>query len=170
MTGHGKDYDQLRGLVETFTERVGEAISQAEEMTAEDSQDPDEWRQLIARALDDALNLDDAGLRRKVQHLRDALGWMRCVNVTGDQTSDTVIRSGDGLTVWTRPKDGGGFTNPRGHDLRPTAPGDHEYDHAVTVAECDVPALVAALGGTPARGCARARSSERRDDRPCRRA
>jgi hypothetical protein len=73
MTGHGKDYDQLRGLVETFTERVGEAISQAEEMTAEDRQDPDEWRQLIARALDDALNLDDAGLRRKVQHLRDAL-------------------------------------------------------------------------------------------------
>ena len=39
MTGHGKDYDQLRGLVETFTERVGEAISQAEEMTAEDGQD-----------------------------------------------------------------------------------------------------------------------------------
>jgi hypothetical protein len=73
MTGHGKDYDQLRGLVETFTERVGEAISQAEEMTAEDSQDPDEWRQLIARTLDAALKLDDAGLRRKIQHLRDAL-------------------------------------------------------------------------------------------------
>ena len=73
MTGHGKDYDQLHELVETFTERVGEAISQAEEITAEDGQDPDEWRQLIARTLDAALNLDDAGLRRKIQHLRDAL-------------------------------------------------------------------------------------------------
>jgi hypothetical protein len=29
--------------------------------------------------------------------------------VTGDETSDTVIWSEDGLTVWTRPKDGGGF-------------------------------------------------------------
>jgi hypothetical protein len=67
------DYDRLHGLVETFTERVGEAISQAEEMTAEDGQDPDEWRQLIARTLDTALKLDDAGLRRKIQHLRDAL-------------------------------------------------------------------------------------------------
>jgi hypothetical protein len=73
MTSHGKDYDQLRGLVETFTERVGEAISQAEELTAEDGQDPNEWRQLIARALDAALRLDDAGLRRKVQRLRDTL-------------------------------------------------------------------------------------------------
>ena len=69
--------------------------------------------------------------------------------MTGDKTSDTVIWSEDGLTVWTRPKDGGGFTNPRGHDLRPTAPGGHEYEHAVTVAECDVPALVAALARTP---------------------
>jgi hypothetical protein len=73
VTGHGKDYDQLRGLVESFTERANQTISQAEEMTAKDSQDPDEWRQLIARALDDALKLDDAGLRRKVQRLRDTL-------------------------------------------------------------------------------------------------
>ena len=73
MTKHGKDYDQLHELVETFTGRVGEAISQAEEITAEDGQDPDEWRQLIARALDAALKLDDAGLRRKIQHLRDTL-------------------------------------------------------------------------------------------------
>jgi hypothetical protein len=65
MTRHGEDYDQLRGLVETFTERVGEAISQAEEVTAEDGEDPNEWRQLIARTLDAALQLDDAGLRRK---------------------------------------------------------------------------------------------------------
>ena len=55
MTRHGEDYDQLRGLVETFTERVGEAISQAEEVTAEDGEDPNEWRQLIARTLDAAL-------------------------------------------------------------------------------------------------------------------
>ena len=68
-----KDYDRLHELVETFTERVGEAISQTEEMTAEAGQDPDEWRQLIARALDAALQLDDAGLRRKIQHLRDTL-------------------------------------------------------------------------------------------------
>jgi hypothetical protein len=73
VTRHGKEYDQLHGLVETFTERVGEAISQAEEMTAEDGQDPDEWRELVARALDAALQLDDAGLRRKIQHLRDTL-------------------------------------------------------------------------------------------------
>jgi len=73
VTGHGKDYDQLHELVETFTERVGEAISQAEEITAEEGRDPDEWRQLIARALDAALLLDDAGLRRKIQHLRDTL-------------------------------------------------------------------------------------------------
>ena len=73
MTGHGKHYDQLHELVETFTERVGEAISQAEEITAEDGQDPDEWRQLIAGALDAALKLDDAGLRLKVQRLRDTL-------------------------------------------------------------------------------------------------
>ena len=73
MTGHGKDYDQLHELVETFTERVGEAISQADGITAEDDQDPDEWRQLIARTLDAALKLDDAGLRRKIQHLRDTL-------------------------------------------------------------------------------------------------
>jgi hypothetical protein len=74
MTGHGEDYEQLRGLVETFTERVGEVISQAEEMTTEDdSQDMDEWRQLVARALDDALALNDAELRYKVQRLRDTL-------------------------------------------------------------------------------------------------
>jgi hypothetical protein len=73
VTGHGNDYDQLHELVETFTERVGEAISQAEEMTAEDGQDPDEWRQLVVRTLDAALKFDDAGLRRKVQRLRDTL-------------------------------------------------------------------------------------------------
>jgi hypothetical protein len=73
VTRHGKDYDQLHELVETFTERVGEAISQAEEMTAEDGLDPDEWRQLVVRTLDAALKLDDAGLRRKVQRLRDTL-------------------------------------------------------------------------------------------------
>ena len=73
MTRHGNDDDQLHELVETFTERVGEAISQAEEMTAEDGLDPDEWRQLVVRTLDAALKLDDAGLRRKVQRLRDTL-------------------------------------------------------------------------------------------------
>ena len=73
MTEHGKNYDQLHELVETFTERVDEAISQAEEITSDDSQDRDEWRQLVVRVLDAALAVDDAGLRRRVQRLRDTL-------------------------------------------------------------------------------------------------
>ena len=48
MTGHGSDYDQLRGLVKIFTERANQAIGQADEMTAmlqrtvDDSQE--QWR------------------------------------------------------------------------------------------------------------------------------
>ena len=77
MTGHGSDYDQLRGLVKIFTERANQAIGQADEMTAmlqrtvDDSQE--QWRDTAVRVLDAALELDDAGLRRKVQRLRDAL-------------------------------------------------------------------------------------------------
>ena len=78
MTEHGKDYDQLRELVETFTEKANQAIGQADEQTTmlvertvDDSQD--ECRQAVMRVLDAALALDDAGLRRKVQRLRDTL-------------------------------------------------------------------------------------------------
>ena len=78
MTGHGTDYDQLRELVETFAEKANQAIGQADEQTAmlvertvDDSQD--EYRPAFMRVLDAALALDDAGLRRKVQRLRDTL-------------------------------------------------------------------------------------------------
>jgi hypothetical protein len=77
ITGHGSDYDQLRGLVEIFTERANQAIGQADEMTAMLQRTVDasqeQWRDTAVRVLDDSLELDDAGLRRKLERLRDAL-------------------------------------------------------------------------------------------------
>jgi hypothetical protein len=62
--------------------------------------------------------------------------------------SDMVIWSENGLTVWTRRGEDGGFTI-LGQDLGPIAPGGREYEYAITVAATDVPAVVEALGGTP---------------------
>ena len=74
--------------------RSAEAISQAEAITAEDIQVPDEWRQVVVRALDDALKLDDGGLRRKVQHLRDTLAASEETGVSAEywQARDRCAR------------------------------------------------------------------------------
>ena len=56
---------------------ANQAIGQADEMTAmlqrtvDDSEE--QWRDTAVRVLDAARALDDAGLRRKVQRLRDTL-------------------------------------------------------------------------------------------------
>ena len=66
------DIEQLRALAD-----ASEAMSQTDELMAvaqrmaDDSQD--QWRDAVVRVLDAALALDDAGLRRKVQRLRETL-------------------------------------------------------------------------------------------------
>jgi hypothetical protein len=60
--------------------------------------------------------------------------------------SDMVIWSEDGLTVWARPDEDGGFMIT-GQDLGPNLSG-REYEYAVAIAARDVPAVVEALGGT----------------------
>jgi hypothetical protein len=77
MTMHGKNYDQLCGLIETFMDTAIQAMGQTDEMMAvaqrmaDDSRDV--WRDAAVHALDAALQLDDVGLRRKIQRLRDTL-------------------------------------------------------------------------------------------------
>jgi hypothetical protein len=62
--------------------------------------------------------------------------------------SDWVIWSEGGLTVWVTPTDDDGLTID-GQHLGPFALGGREYQHAITDAASDVPAVVAALGGAP---------------------
>ena len=66
------DIEQLRRLLDASQamSQTDELIAMAQRM-ADDSHD--QWRDAAVRALDAALALDDAGLRRKVQRLRDAL-------------------------------------------------------------------------------------------------
>jgi hypothetical protein len=66
------DIDQLHALflANHAMGQTDEVMAIAQRM-ADDSED--QWRDAAVRVLDAALALDDAGLRRKVQRLRDTL-------------------------------------------------------------------------------------------------